>query len=360
MRKFASRPAHPNRFGVWPALILVAFFLYSPNAAAVKARAVPGPADVVNAVAVPIAASGPSGLSSDIGGSPTHYWTPVGPGWKLTFDDEFDGTAANTRRWGIPDETVDHTYATYSNAVFKAANISVANGFAELTVTQTAAGYGTAAMTSYFSQTYGYWEARVRPPCYADGIAAGFWTDARGWTFPEIDILEWIGITPTTNYMTWHYAYPQDGNNAVGISSSLSDVNFCGSFHVVGMWWRPTSITWYIDGAQVAQTKVYVNAQNAAPLWVILDATVGGFGIDYIDQTTQFPAHYLVDYVHVYSSSANAVAVAPDAGYRGPGDALGSGNGATADRDRPATPGPQTAARRVAPMATQPQAVVRR
>ena len=273
-----------------------------------------------------------SGLAGDARGEPfrmvssSHFWTPVGPGWKLTFDDEFDGTALNLQHWGVPNGTVDHIYSTYSNAEFRATNISVADGFATLSVTQTAAGYDTAAMTSYFRQTYGYWEARVRPPCYADGVATGFWTDAQGWTYPEIDILEWIGVTPTTNYMTWHYAYPQDGYNAFGISSSVSGINFCGNFHVVGMWWRPNAISWYIDGAQVAQTGIYVNAQNAVPLWVIFDATVGGFGIDYINQTTRFPAHYRLDYVHVYSSAPSAIAVPPESGYRGPGDAVGSGN----------------------------------
>ena len=347
MKKNVGRSPHPRQFGAWPVMILAAFLFHAPGAAADKGRPICGPPDGVDAVAASIAGLCRSGLPTDIAasgrrwtwrsadasGSPLHqtsltrYWTPVGPSWKLTFDDEFDRTSIDARRWGIPDGTVDHIYSTYSNAVFKAANIRVASGFAELTVTQTAAGYGTAAMTSYFLQAYGYWEARVRPPCYAAGIAAGFWTDARGWTYPEIDILEWIGVTPTTNYMTWHYAYPQDGNNAFGISSSTTNVNFCGAFHVLGVWWRPTSITWYIDGAQVAQTSINVDAQNAAPLWVILDATVGGFDIDYIDRTTRFPAHYLVDYVHVYSISPGAVAVTPDAGYGGPGDAVGSGNG---------------------------------
>ena len=85
-------------------------------------------------------------------------------------------------------------------------------------------------------------------------------------------------------------------------------------------------ISRHLDGVQVAVATKNVNLQNAAPQQTILDATVGGFGINFVDQTTRFPAHFLVDYVHVYSNAAGAVAVIPDPGYGGPGDAIGSGD----------------------------------
>ncbi len=265
--------------------------------------------------------------------------TPItgGSSWKLTFDEEFNGNAIDKQKWQVPgDGTADHTYPTYGNAQFwDSTNLTVANGVANFAVTQTGGGYHTAAITSNYLQTYGYWEARIKLPSNAPGIGADFWTDAQGWNFPENDISEWLGSTPTSDYTTWHYANPVDGNNAVGVSNTVTGLD-PSAWHVVGALWTPTSINWYYDGVQVFQTSTNVNAANAIPQWVILDATVGGFNGNTINGSTVFPANFQVDYVHVYSNDPNAVAVTPQANYGGPGDT--GGGIATAPATAPAAP----------------------
>ena len=229
----------------------------------------------------------------------------------LTFDEEFNGTAIDKTKWQVTfDGNADRTYSTYPNAQFwNSTNLTVVNGVADFAVTKCPTGYCTAGITSFLLQTYGYWEARVKLPANAAGIGANFWTDAKSWVFPENDIIEWSGSTPATYRANWH-----NGASWVSVNTvSGADTNF----HVVGMLWTPTTITWYLDGVQKAQ--VPTNGAGAVPQWTLLVATVGPFG-NLIGSSTVFPAHYQVDYVHIYSNSPTAVAVTPQANYGGPGD----------------------------------------
>jgi Ca2+-binding RTX toxin-like protein len=257
-----------------------------------------------------------------------NVYTPItgDPSYKLTFDEEFNGSSIDTQKWLVPyDGAPDHTYPTYSNAQFwDSTNLTVANGTADFKVTQTPTGYDTASITSNYSQTYGYFEARIKVPSNANGIGANFWTDAPGWQFPEIDISEWLGSTSNSNHTTWHYATPVDGNNATGISHTVTGFD-PSAWHVVGALWTPTSINWYYDGVQVFQTSINVNSANAIPQQAILGATVGGFNGNLVDASTIFPADYQVDYVHIYSSNPSAIAVTPEANYCGPGDTGSTG-----------------------------------
>lgn len=250
-----------------------------------------------------------------------NLWTPIPPTWKLTFCEEFNGPSLDRNRWGWPDGTPDTTYPDYSNAIYDAKNIAFENSCAVLSVNKTANGYSTCSMTSNHRQTYGYWEARAKAPAAAAGIGAGFWTDAEGWTMPEIDILEWLSCTPTVNHMTWHYAEPDDGTNAWGVSHSVSNpqLDLSDDFHLYGMLWRPGLISWYFDGVLTAGTRYRVDEANAVAQQTIVNTTIGGWGMNWVDAATRFPTQYIVDYVHIYSDDPAAVAVEPDAGYRGPG-----------------------------------------
>ena len=85
--------------------------------------------------------------------------TPIDNSYKLTFDEEFNGTAVDPSVWSVPNGVQDLTYTTY-NAEFRSENLQVANGLLDLSVTKelTPGGrdYGTAGMTTTnFLQTYG-------------------------------------------------------------------------------------------------------------------------------------------------------------------------------------------------------------
>src|ERR1700690_2258917 len=86
----------------------------------------------------------------------------------------------------------------------------------------------------------------------------------------EIDIFEMLGAAPTTIYTTVHWgtSYSTD-NNQDQVVSTLPDTS--ADFHVYGLEWTATTVTWYFDGGVihtytgvgVPQTPMYIIANLA-------------------------------------------------------------------------------------------------
>ena len=247
-----------------------------------------------------------------------NVYTPItdNPYYVLVFDDEFNGTALDTTKWSVGIRQVDQTYPGGQGEQL-ASNVTVHNGVLDLEVTPGPTGdgynYGTVGLTTLGSTIAG-------EPINVDnayGVASGWWTDtAPRWNYPEADISEYWqawsqgGADQTMNNYNdgcaWvlhnHYNYKSD---------------LAAGYHVYGMLWTPTTITYYIDGVQTSRTTT--KTKQTVPVWYgILNATVGGGGI-FPNGTTLLANHMYVKYVHVYSAQAGAVAVTPEPGYGGPG-----------------------------------------
>jgi len=169
---------------------------------------------------------------------------------------------------------------------------------------------------------FGYFEAKVYLPAASPGSSSvanwpAFWLNGMNWpTDGEIDIEEnqWNGMTNT-----FHNAA-----NAVDGYSQVVSGNYTG-WHVYGALWTPNSIQWYIDGVLVHTVTNPPVAVTSAPMQILFVNSTGPNGGPLLT-----PATMLIDYVHVYQSTQydpNAVAVTPQVGYQGPGDAVGSGCG---------------------------------
>lgn len=229
--------------------------------------------------------------------------TPESSGYILSFSDEFSGTTLDTAKWSSEWWWGPLNEGTYPQDESLPNNITVANGIAQLKATRgpTPAGktYGTAVATTYqkFSQTYGYWEARLKMPASAKGIWPAFWIlpEDTSWP-PEIDIMEWLGVAPNYVTLSNHYGTVQ---NHLGNTTNYSGPDFSAQFHTFGMLWTPTSITWYVDGTQRFQTSSGV---PNVPMYVLLNINTGGWegSNNFVDASTVFPCTYSVDYVRVY------------------------------------------------------------
>jgi serralysin len=254
-------------------------------------------------------------------------------GYKLTFDDEFNGTSLDTTKWKTqwPWGTDTTQSGNYSNQQIVPQNVVVGNGVADFLVTKgtTPDGkpYGIGAISSTYTQTYGYWEAGVEMPTNADGVWPAFWLLKNGTGPDEIDISEWLGNGPTTDYMTYH---SPTGSQAQGTYSG----DLSSSYHTLGAMWTPTSITWYVDGVQRFTTS---NNISSSPMTTTLNTAIGGWNNNVVDSKTVLPSEFKVDYIHIYSNASNAVAVTPQAGYTGPGGTTGTPPG-TADTQPPTVP----------------------
>jgi beta-glucanase (GH16 family) len=233
---------------------------------------------------------------------------PAASGYTLVFNSPFNGNSLDTTKWTIGwgpaggGSFGGMVKGAYPNDEVLPENIYFANGVANLAVTlgapthQTGVTYGAAAMVTYkkSSQLYGYWEASIQLPTNAHGIWPTFWLlpDDITWP-PEIDILEWLGLTPNIDYMTVHYGTDVQDFTRGGTFTSLTP-----GYHRYGLLWTPQMLRWYIDGVQRFQTSTGIPNK---PMWILLNNDTGGFAGNVVDGTTVFSAILNVAYVQVWA-----------------------------------------------------------
>ncbi|HZZ87322.1 MAG TPA: family 16 glycosylhydrolase, partial [Caulobacteraceae bacterium] len=97
-----------------------------------------------------------------------------------------------------------------------------------------------------FSQTYGYYEIRAKPPQTA-GAWSAFWLLPKngGWP-PEVDIMEDWGSQHDASLTAWH-----SGPNDNSATENQLVPRTADGFHRYGLLWTPKNLIWYIDGVEV-------------------------------------------------------------------------------------------------------------
>jgi beta-glucanase (GH16 family) len=267
------------------------------------------------------AGTGASGDASD--GSP-----PTLPGWTLTWSDEFDlpdGSAVAPTKW--TQETGNGGWSTNQEREYYTpgtANAVVQGGMLVITAQTEGASaytcqYGTCQYTSArmntaasFQQEYGRFEARIKIPrgqgmwpawwILGDNIGSVAWPQCG-----EIDIMENIGSTPSTDYGSLHGPGYSGGQDLTG-SYSLDGGALADDFHVYAVEWEPNVVRFYFDDVNY-ETRTPADVPSGDtwvydhPFFLILNLAVGGQWPGDPDSTTQFPQTMQVDYVRVYSKA---------------------------------------------------------
>ena len=120
------------------------------------------------------------GMSSNIvGGGSLKAGAPLMPDgdWKLTFDDEFNGSSLDTTAWTADAEVTCSSQATCLASRWPE-NVSVSGGYLHLITKQEermeGRPYTTGGIRSAFTQQYGYVEARIRY-ANASGMNNAIW-----------------------------------------------------------------------------------------------------------------------------------------------------------------------------------------
>jgi MYXO-CTERM domain-containing protein len=252
------------------------------------------------------------------------------PGWRLTFQDEFDGTKLDGARWvkryKWGEARINQELQAYVDDAFQ-----VADG--RLTITgerRTAAyagqtfDYASGVVCSVFHQKYGYFEARLQVPA-GQGLWPAFWLLHENGTpdVNEIDVHEILGNDPSTVYMTNHWGTDYGaGHRSDGSSWVTPPPDFSAAFHTFGLEWSPDAIVWTVDG--VERKRHTGPGVPQVEMYLILNLAIGGSWPGAPDQTTPFPARYQIDYVRAYL---------PEGGYPGgggKGGGCGTGGGPAA------------------------------
>ena len=224
------------------------------------------------------------------------------PGWKLTFEDEFNGTSLDTKKWNPNDpwgQERNHELQAYVMNAFE-----VKDGVLRIQAQRGAATYAgkprtytSGMMTTYgkFSQQYGRFEIRCRVPA-GKGMWPAFWLlpEPLDWP-PEIDVLEILGHEPNKVYMTHHFRDEQRNPKSHG--GSWSGPDFSAGFHEFAVEWSPERIVWLVDGVERFRSEESIPSRR---MYLLVNLAVGGNWPGAPDEKTVFPSALEVDYVRVY------------------------------------------------------------
>jgi beta-glucanase (GH16 family) len=195
---------------------------------------------------------------------------------------------------------------------YEARNVTIANGIANLTadlhpqtkshpytsgMIQTG---GTASSKSTFAFRYGYAEIRARLPKGA-GMWPAFWLVQanRRWP-PEIDIMEWQGVDPTTDVVTTHWK-DAAGNHQQSSTGVNTGINLWQAYHTYAADWEPNAITWYFDGKPIKRftEKRWIPDK---PMVVIANLAIGGWEKGQLNpHASDFPATFAIDYIRIWN-----------------------------------------------------------
>ena len=243
-------------------------------------------------------------------------------GWKLVFQDEFDGPALSAEKWNaLVREQSKHGELQY----YVPDDVYVESG--TLRLRSRVRDFGSQHYTSgrvdtsgKFAPIYGRFEIRARLPrgrglwpahwlypqnrdwamerLMAKAIADGderLIPEARPW-YTEIDIMEFLGHETNVVYGTLHY-YSFTGEKKSSSGTLRNETDYSKDFHLYALEWDPDEIRWFVDGQLIHSTR---DGVPHAPHYLILNSAVGGSWPGNPDATTVFPQFHDIDYVRVY------------------------------------------------------------
>jgi len=229
------------------------------------------------------------------------------PGWKLTFQDEFNGSTLDTNKWSPNDpwgRERNHELQAYVKDAFE-----IRDGILHIKAQKRSADYAgkeraftSGMMTTYekFSQEYGRFEIRCRVPA-GKGMWPAFWLlpEPQGWP-PEIDVLEILGQDPSKLYMTHHFRDDQKKHQSHG--GSWVGPDFSAGFHEFAVEWSPKTIIWFVDGTERFRSERSIPQRK---MYLLVNLAVGGDWPGAPDDKTPLPGSLDVDYVRVYERAHN-------------------------------------------------------
>jgi beta-glucanase (GH16 family) len=191
-------------------------------------------------------------------------------------------------------------------------NIKVEDGMLKITALNQA--YMGASHTSAriltkgkFETKYGRIEARIKLPL-GKGLWPAFWmlgADSDTVIWPqcgEIDIMEYLGSSPTKIFGTVH-GPGYSGGASIGKNYFLANSRFDTDFHVFGVEWDENYINFYVDDMlynRITPDDVPGEWVFNKPFYLILNMAVGGNLPGVPNSQTRFPQTMYVDYVRVY------------------------------------------------------------
>lgn len=289
---------------------------------------------------------------------------PAVPGWKLGWNDEFDGKEIDRTKWdfdignGFYNYEANQWISGWGNSELQfytrePENAFLKDGMLHVRVVKESyqgCGYTSARMKTrkrdgspLFNQKYGRFEFRAKLPT-GKGVWPALWMLPQeekygSWAASgEIDVLEARGQEPNKILGTLHFGSRWPANAEGSRDFLLPDNGTIADFHVYALEWEPGEMRWFFDDHQFTKQNFWWSSsqrdgQKGAkpkgetdlnpwpapfdqPFYLIMNVAVGGKFLGNPDKTTVFPAEMVVDYVRVYDKEGGY----GQARARGPGN----------------------------------------
>ncbi len=271
--------------------------------------------------ALPLNLNGAATSFDDEFNSLSLYDPTTGTGvWKTNFISGVQGGGPqgySSRNLGSGEQQiyVDPAYTGDGGAALGLDPFSINNGVLTITAVNTPTAdlnalsgfkYTSGLLTTQtsFAQLYGYFEIKAELPA-GQGVWPAFWLLPTDGTWPpEADVFEQLGGSNV--YLTSHYTDANGAPTQTGFQSVVpTDTT---GFHTYGLLWTKTSLTWYIDGVEVATAPTPADMNK--PMYMLVNLGIGGWpGNAPANFTT---AQLNIDYIRAYSL-ASLSATAPTA-----------------------------------------------
>lgn len=233
----------------------------------------------------------------------------------LVWADEFDTDGAlDTTKWDYNIGTGENGWGNNELQYYtdRLENVQVKDGVLHITAIQEnymGSGYtsGRILTKGILDQKYGRFEARIKSP-WGKGLWSAFWMlgsniDTVSWpSTGEIDIMEYLGDSPTEIFGTLH-GPGYSGGEGVTKQYALEGDRFDTNFHVFGVEWGENYINFYVDDVlynQLTPNDVTGEWVFNKSFFMILNLAVGGNLPGSPNADTVFPQTMMVDYVRVY------------------------------------------------------------
>lgn len=243
---------------------------------------------------------------------------PVEGEWDKTFDEEFDGAAIDAAKWNIRGENYWDKKSHFSKD-----DVILGGGVVKLRFEKkrghhnddpkrAESDYAAGYLDTYgkWTQRYGYFEARMKPPT-APGLWPAFWSmpdrgkdsvppGKRGSTGDgamEFDIMEHLTRWGPNRYnIAMHWDGYGKEHKSTGTENVYVQADKDG-FITSGLLWTPGSAVYYCNGREVARWDS--PRVSSVPGDMMFTLPMGGWDNNDLDDA-RLPEDFTIDYVRVW------------------------------------------------------------
>jgi len=237
-------------------------------------------------------------------GKPEKTLAEILKDYKLIWQDEFDGSVLDTKKWKYRAEGTVRQYATVSSRTISLDG----KGNLVITVEKDKEGkyyVGQVCTDGLFQAKYGYYECRARMN-KTIGPHVAFWlqtntmgneNDNPADNGAEIDIFEYHKMTSNQVHHNIHWNGYGAAHKQAGTKAFVDNIE--QDFHTFGLLWTDKEYIFYVDGKETWRTT---EALSKIPEYIILSTELTGFGGNPTQGT--YPDSVIYDYVRVYQDNS--------------------------------------------------------